>query len=176
MTLRTAVHVPLHVPATDSVDAVRVRRATPRDLPELEVFIARFTGDGTLLPRPRANLLHHLGDFRVARDGRGRLVGCGALQRVHATLAEVRSLAVDPRAQGGGIGSRLVRALTADARRLGVRRVFCLTRRPQFFARLGFEVVAKEKFPHKIWNDCMLCPRQSSCDEIAMERAIGAPA
>lgn len=155
--------------------APRIRRARLRDVPALEAFIAAYTGDGTLLPRTHDNLIEHLRDFRVLLDG-DRLVGCGALQLVDEDLAEIRSVAVHPDRRGAGLGSRLVRALVRDARRLGIPRVFCLTRRVHFFGLLGFEVVPMEMFPQKIWNDCRLCPRQSCCDETAMQRLVaGAP-
>jgi amino-acid N-acetyltransferase len=162
--MRPATHLepqPLH----------RVRPATLRDVPALERFLGAYTADGTLLPRTRANLLHHVRDFRVIRDG-GQLVGCGALQVVSSRLAEIRSVAVHPDWRGSGLGSRIVETLLGDARDLGLERVFCLTRRTTFFARLGFAVVPKESFPHKIWNDCRFCPRQTCCDEVAMLRVL----
>jgi N-acetylglutamate synthase-like GNAT family acetyltransferase len=155
--------------------AVRVHPARVSDLEALESFIADYAHDGTLLPRTRANLIQHLRDFRVAM-AEERLVGCGALQLVDLTLAEIRSVAVDPAWRGHGIGYRIVKALIADGRRLGIPRLFCLTRREDFFARQGFVVVPKERFPHKVWNDCRLCPRQHCCDETAMERALTAAA
>lgn len=148
---------------------LRPRRARPADVPALERFIAAYTGDGTLLPRSHANLLQHLDDFRVVWAS-GRLVGCGALQRVHRGLAEIRSLAVHPDWRGAGLGGRLVEGLVRDARRQGIARLFCLTRRVHFFAQHGFAVVPMESFPHKVWNDCRLCPRREHCDETAMER------
>jgi len=150
---------------------LEIRAATLHDVGTLEAFIAAYTSDGTLLPRPRANLLQHVRDFRVACDG-DRLIGCGALQVVNTRLAEIRSVAVHPDWRGGGIGSRIVECLLADAHALGLGRVFCLTRRQSFFARLGFVTVSKETFPHKIWNDCRFCPRRESCDEIAMVRLL----
>jgi N-acetylglutamate synthase-like GNAT family acetyltransferase len=156
-------------------EAVRIRAARVEDLEALERFIAGYTHDGTLLPRTRANLVQHLRDFRVARDG-PRLAGCGALQLVDASLAEIRSVALDPAYRGHGLGRRIVTALVADAGRLRVPRLFCLTRRADFFARQGFIEVPKERFPHKVWNDCRLCPRQHSCDEVAMERPLTASA
>jgi amino-acid N-acetyltransferase len=159
--------------AADPAGRLRVTRALVRDLAALEAFIAAYTGDGTLLPRTLANLRAHRGDFRLVWDS-DRLVGCGALQRVDATLAEVRSLAVHPEWQGAGLGSMLVRALLRDAARARIQRVFCLTRRVEFFARLGFVVVPTATFPHKIWNDCRLCPRFDHCDEVAMQRWVPA--
>ena len=105
-------------------------------------------------------------------DGEGRLIGCGALQLVNDRLAEIRSVAVDPAWRGSGIGSRIVRHLLRDAARLGVARVFCLTRRLSFFGRLGFVAVPMERFPEKVWNDCRFCPRQDACDETAMELVL----
>lgn len=149
----------------------RVRPARLADLAALEAFIAQYTHDGTLLPRTRANLIQHVRDFRVVVLGR-TLVGCGALQIVDPTLAEIRSVAVDPAHRGHGIGGRIVAGLIADARRLGLPRVFCLTRRLEFFAGHGFVAVPKERYPHKVWNDCRICPRQHCCDETAMERPL----
>ncbi len=148
-----------------------IRAARPRDVSWLERFISAYTADGTLLPRTRANLILHLRDFHVAAAGES-LVGCGALQIVDPELAEVRSVAVDPSWRGLGIGSGLLRALLADARRLGLPRVFCLTRRPEFFGLHGFKEVSKDRFPAKVWGDCLHCPRRFACDEIAMERGV----
>ncbi len=47
-------------------------------------------------------------------------------------------------------------------------RVFALTLRSNFFIRLGFQLVSKERFPEKIWNDCDNCPKQDCCDEDAV--------
>lgn len=150
---------------------VRLRPAGAADVRELERFISSYTRDGTLLPRSRGDLRRHLGGFILAMQD-GCLVGCGALHPVERDLGEIRTLAVDPRWRGSGIGGRLVEALAREARRRGLVRLFCLTRRVEFFRRHGFEIVAKERFPLKVWNDCRLCPRLSWCDETAMEQAL----
>jgi len=51
---------------------------------------------------------------------------------------------------------------------MGLPRVFTLTYQEGFFQRLGFHVVSKETLPHKIWGDCLNCPKFPNCDEIAM--------
>jgi amino-acid N-acetyltransferase len=157
--------------AAAHVDPFELRRAMLADIPALEHFIAAYTGDGTLLPRNRANLLAHLGDFVLCLHGH-ELVGCGALQRVDNKQAEIRSVAVRPASRGHGLGGRIVESLVERARSQGLASVFCLTRQVPFFAHHGFTVVPKETFPHKIWNDCRLCPRQHDCDEVAMQRAL----
>lgn len=157
--------------------ATEIRAARLTDLVELEAFINQFTGDGTLLPRTRKELARHLRDFRLAfatpaGAAAPILVGCAALQLVNHDLAEVRSVALDPAWRGRGLGRRLVEALFEEARQLHLPRVFCLTRQVDFFARLGFAEVPKEKFPDKVWSDCRLCPRRHACDETAMEREL----
>lgn len=157
--------------------ATEIRAARLTDIPELEAFINRFTGDGTLLPRTKKELARHLRDFRLAfatPTGAAApvLVGCAALQLVNHDLAEVRSVALDPAWRGYGLGRRLVEALFEEARQLHLPRVFCLTRQVDFFAHLGFVEVPKEKFPDKVWSDCRLCPRRHACDETAMEIAL----
>ncbi|HWN82517.1 MAG TPA: N-acetyltransferase [Candidatus Udaeobacter sp.] len=155
-----------------AVRSARIRSARVKDVAALLTFINDLATDGTLLPRSSSNLLHYLRDFKVAVDGEGRVIGCGALQFVNDGLAEIRSVAVDPAWRGSGIGSRLVRTLLTDARRIGIARVFCLTRRLDFFGRLGFVPVPMERFPEKVWNDCRFCPRQDACDETAMELTL----
>ena len=98
----------------------------------------------------------------------GRVVACAALHISWAGLAEIRSLAVAQEAQGRGIGTELVRACIEEARQLGVERVFVLTYIPDFFRRFGFRPCPKEDLPHKIWADCINCPKFPDCDEIAM--------
>jgi amino-acid N-acetyltransferase len=154
---------------TDSTSLLRP--AALADLAALERFIAAYSSDGTLLPRTRANLRTHWREF-VVLEHAGEIAGCGALQPVDRHLAEVRSVAVRPDLRGAGHGGRIVERLVERAATLGLRSVFCLTRRVDFFARHGFQIVAKEKFPQKIWNDCRLCPRQTCCDEVAMERTV----
>src|SRR5207237_10662381 len=91
-----------------------------------------------------------------------------ALAIIWADLAEVRSLAVDDRHRGCGIGSDLVKWCIAEARRLQIRKLMSLTYEQRFFQRLGFAVVEKESLPLKVWSDCVRCPKNENCDEIAM--------
>ena len=66
-----------------------------------------------------------------------------------------------------GIGRQLVEWTIDEARRLGIRRLMALTYEQRFFEKLGFEVVAKETLPLKVWSDCVRCPKRDGCDEIA---------
>jgi amino-acid N-acetyltransferase len=61
-----------------------------------------------------------------------------------------------------------VEACLKEARSLGVRRVFALTYKPEFFKKLGFQVTDKSKLPQKIWSDCIKCVKFPECDEVAV--------
>ena len=104
----------------------------------------------------------------VAEPADGAIVGCGALKIYSGELAEVAGLAVRRDRQGVGLGRALLEALLTQARDHGLARVFALTRKPEFFLRLGFVPAEKEQFPEKVWADCARCPRQNCCDEIAV--------
>jgi N-acetylglutamate synthase-like GNAT family acetyltransferase len=62
----------------------------------------------------------------------------------------------------------VVKGLVAEARRLRYPTIFALTRAVGFFEKLGFVVTGKERFPEKVWRDCVLCPLQQRCDETAV--------
>jgi len=47
-------------------------------------------------------------------------------------------------------------------------KVFALTYHPDFFRKLGFRDIDKMKLPHKIWGECMKCPKFPECDESAV--------
>ena len=96
------------------------------------------------------------------------MVGTAALNICWEDLAELRSLAVHPDFNGRGAGRELVSACLAEARLLGLRRVFALTYKQAFFEKLGFTVIEKSQLPHKIWGDCMKCAKFPDCDEIAL--------
>jgi len=49
-----------------------------------------------------------------------------------------------------------------------VSRVFALTYLPEFFDKFGFRVVDKDELPHKVWADCIKCPKFPNCDEVAV--------
>lgn len=148
-----------------------IRPANMADVAEIHRLINYHAEYNRMLFRSHANLYEHLRDFSVAveKDGdRERIVGCAALELVWRDLAEIKSLAVADEMRGRGVGSELVKAALAEGRRLKLARVFALTREARFFEKLGFREVAKETLPHKVWTDCIQCPMQANCDEVAM--------
>jgi amino-acid N-acetyltransferase len=147
-----------------------IRPATIHDVPRIQGIINSHAELGKMLFRSLAQLYEDLRDFAVYERDR-EVVGCVGLSILWADLAEVRSLAVDEPYRGRGIGSRLVEWCVDEARRLQIRRLMTLTYEQRFFEKLGFEVVAKETLPLKVWSDCVRCPKRDSCDEFAMVRA-----
>ncbi len=149
---------------------MRTRRAKLHDVDEVCRIINLFTSDNTLLPRGYAELCENIRDFVVAEDENGELIGCGALHLYGTHLTEIRSIAVDPVAQGKGAGDLLIHALLSEAEWHGVHCVCLFTRIPKFFEQFGFQIARREDLPDKIYKDCQRCPRQYACDEIAMYR------
>ena len=129
-----------------------------------------------MLPRSLASMYENIRDFHLAvepgEDGTERIVGVCGLQVVWANLAEVYALAVDPTMRGRGLGRRLVLSCIDEAEALGIRRLMTLTYQREFFEKLGFEVVDRQQLPLKVWSECVRCPKNQACDEIAMIRVL----
>ena len=149
-----------------------LRPATLADVGAMERLMAPFVATGDLLPRSNYDLCRHIKEYVVAALPDGSLVATGSLKVYSTALAEIAGLAVRADQQGSGIGRAVVEVLVADARGLGLKEVFGLTRKPLFFLRLGFRVAEKEQFPLKVWADCARCPRQHACDEVAVALAL----
>ncbi len=145
------------------------RKATFSDVDEIHDLIAGYAAQGVMLPKPHSTLYEALREFVVAVDvDSKKIVGVGALHLTWNELAEVRSMAVHEDYSRRGIGSSIVKKLLEEGRTLGVKNFFTLTYRPEFFKSLGFALTTKESLPHKIWKECIDCPKFPNCDEIAM--------
>ena len=153
-----------------------IRNATMADIKEIYALLSQFAAQGKLLGRSLSSLYDQLRDFKVfmapdPADASGRtevLVGSAALHVCWENLAEIRSLAVLERFQGQDIGTKLVRACLEEAEILRISKVFTLTYQPGFFKKLGFREIDKNELPHKVWSDCINCPKFPDCNEIAM--------
>jgi amino-acid N-acetyltransferase len=144
-----------------------IRKAQIKDVKEVQKLLMNFASRGDMLSRSLSELYESLRDFYVCEE-EGELLGTAALHIVWDDLAEVRSVAVTEHAGRKGIGSQLVQACIAEARQIGLKRVFCLTYKPDFFAKHGFRLVDKSELPHKVWGDCIKCVKFPDCDENAM--------
>lgn len=144
-----------------------IRKAHIADVKNIQKLLMTFANRGDMLSRSLSELYESVRDFYVVEED-GVLLGASALHIVWDDLAEVRSVAVTEEAGRKGIGSRLVQACISEAREIGLRRIFCLTYKPDFFAKHGFRLVDKAELPNKVWGDCIKCPKFPDCDENAM--------
>ena len=144
-----------------------IRRARLSDVPAIHGLLAEAAKTTPVIPRSQAALYETLRDFFVFDEGDG-VKGCGALHITWKDLAEIKSLAVDSSCQGRGVGQELVAACLGEARSLEVPRVFALTAVVGFFKKLGFREIDKQELPHKVWADCIHCPKFPDCDESAV--------
>jgi len=147
--------------------AVIIRKAVLADIEGIYELVNYYAEKGMILPRSRHSIFETLRDFTVVEDN-GTVIGTGALTLAWDGLAEVRALTVAPNHLRNGVGLQLVAAMSAEARQLGIGKLFTLTYEPEFFKAAGFEEISKEKLPHKVWRDCINCSKFPNCDETAM--------
>lgn len=126
---------------------------------------AELTG---VYPEPGAN--HFQLDPEEVAEGRGTFVivyrdgapvGCGALRRLDPNTAEVKRMYVSPAVRGQGLGRRLVAALEAEARALGVRRLVLETGIRQVAALALYRATGFQPIP--LFGEYCLSPETSIC-------------
>jgi amino-acid N-acetyltransferase len=144
------------------------RSAAVPDVDRIFKLVSTMAQSGLMLRRSKYKIITMLTNFVVAESRAGELAGCGALLPLWTDSAEIVSLAVDRRFQGAGVGKGLVHELLDRARRLGFQEVITLTYEVEFFSKLGFTVQPKDRFPRKLWRECLECPQLEECDETAM--------
>jgi amino-acid N-acetyltransferase len=147
-----------------------VEKAKATDVPAIYSILRGFSTQGLLLPRSYVNIYESLQTFYVARapEDPSTVVGVAALQVAWNNLAEVRSLAVLEEHRGKGYGQALTLAVESDARSLAIERMFVLTYVPNFFLKMGYEIVSLEYLPQKIWAVCFNCVHYPDCQEVSL--------
>jgi amino-acid N-acetyltransferase len=113
-----------------------VRRARTSDVPAIKRLVDTYAGR-ILLEKNLVTLYEAVQEFWVAEHG-GEIIGCGALHVLWSDLGEVRTVAVDPKVKGHGIGHAIVVRLLDVASELQLQRLFVLTFETEFFGRHGF--------------------------------------
>ena len=119
-----------------------IERAHDSDLQEVQQLLARHD-------LPLDGVADHVASMVVARDGQ-RIVGVAAVE-LYEDGALLRSDAVDPSAQGRGLGHRLTVAALSIAREHHLDAVFLLTTTAErFFPKLGFEQISRDEVPASV--------------------------
>ena len=148
-----------------------IRKARISDIREIQSLINFYAKDDLMLPRSFGDLYDNLRDFWVYEE-KSKILGCCALHIFWADLAEIKSLAVKKSFQKRGIGALLVDASVNEANQLGAKKIFVLTHKPDYFRRFGFKKISKKDLPHRIWAECINCPKFPDCEEIAMIKQL----
>ena len=133
---------------------ILLRRARTADVRGIAALVDGFAADNILLRKPLVTLYETVQEFRVAVRGH-EVVGCGALHVLWENLGEVRTIAVHPTVQGGGVGHALVDELVAQARTLGLASLFVLTFEVPFFERLGFREIEGSPVSPDVYAEMM---------------------
>lgn len=148
-----------------------IRKAKIGDIKGIQSLINSFAKKDEMLPRSLNELYEHLRDYWVYEKNK-KIIGCCALHISWEDLAEVKALAVDAKYQRNGVGTELVQACLAEAQVLGAKKVFALTYKPEFFKKLMFKQIKHDQLPHKIWAECINCPKFPNCEEIALLKLL----
>jgi GNAT superfamily N-acetyltransferase/DNA-binding MarR family transcriptional regulator len=139
-----AASVEIAAEASDSADARRCLKAYFAELAE------RFE-DGFDPDRPDAagadDMTPPAGLFVVARLD-SEAVGCGGLKRSDKTTGEIKRVWTAPSARGMGVARRVLRALEAAARNMGIKRLRldtnrALTEARALYRKEGFREIAR---------------------------------
>ena len=139
-----------------------LRPARPADVRAIAELVRPYADRRILIAKDLIAYFEDVQEFTVAEEvsadtgGATDLVGCGALHVMWDDLAEVRTLAVHPDAVGTGLGSAILRELIAQAREMGLKRVFCLTFEEPFFGSHGFEPIEGTPVGADVFSE-MLC-------------------
>ncbi len=144
-----------------------IRKAYISDVPDIQKLIGYFAKKDLMLARSLIDLYENIRDYFVAVQN-GKIAGCCALHVCWENLAEIKALAVNEKSHAKGIGNRLAREAIKEAKKLKIKKVFCLTYVPEFFRKLGFRNIDRKLLPHKIWTECLQCAKFPDCDETAM--------
>ncbi len=119
---------------------IEIRPARTSDIKGIRSLIDAFALQRRLLNKETVTLYESVQEFTVAVED-GVVVGCGALHILWEDLAEVRTVAVAEHLHGTGVGRKILEAIIARAKEIGVERIFCLTFETDFFGSLGFKEI-----------------------------------
>ncbi len=143
-------------------------KARLSDIKEMQKLVEDEVKKGVILFRSSDEIATNIRSYIIAKKD-GLIVGFGALHFHAYDLAEIRSLIVDQKFQGEGVGRSIVEGLMSEGSVFEVKRIFALTYKQGFFESIGFEEIPKESLPsHKIWADCINCKHFPVCDEVAL--------
>lgn len=135
-----------------------MRQARTPDVRSIQAMLEPFVQRRILLGKDLVVLFESVQQFVVAEDERGEIIGCGALHVMWEDLGEIRTLIVSDAWLHRGVGRGIVEKLEADARTLGLSRLFCLTFEVDFFERRGFDVIGEQVVDPDVYSQLVRSP------------------
>lgn len=151
------------------MQGITIREARTADVVAIRRLVDVYSTDRILLGKATVTLFEDIQEFYVAETD-DQVVGCGALHVLWEDLAEVRTLAVDPKFRGRGVGHALLDRLLKQAVHLGVRRVFTLTFEVAFFARHGFTEIDGTPVAHDVYEQLLQSYDEGVAEFLGLER------
>ena len=152
-------------------EEITIRKARITDSNCIKKLVNSYAEESVMLPISINQIYEKLRNFSVIEKN-GHVIGCGALKIVWKDLGEIRSVAISRSQKNKGYGKALINKLLEEAKSLDLKKVFVLTYVSGFFEKMGFEKISKSKLPHKVWIDCINCPKFPRCDEVALQKKI----
>jgi amino-acid N-acetyltransferase len=149
-----------------------IRKANLSDVKAIQKLINGYAEERRMLSRSLNHLYEHIREFFVYEDEAGEIKGCCASHITWDNLAEIKALAVSKDAGQKGVGRMLVEKCIEDSKAIGVSQIFALTYVDGFFVKLGFKIINRDDLPHKVWRECIHCPKFPDCDEIAVIKEV----
>lgn len=151
----------------------RVRSAQPSDAAAIASLVNAWAEAGLTLPRTVVSIEQSVGEFVVVECSE-QIVAAGALEVHSPSIAEIRSVAVDPKAKGLGAGRDVVEFLLEQALTLDIDEVTLLTKIPDFFAKFGFRSVSPEELPPGFVEEAIAARGRTLIGRTIMARYISA--
>jgi N-acetylglutamate synthase-like GNAT family acetyltransferase len=151
----------------NSASSIRIRIATAHDIAAMipivnAAFAVETFIDGTRTDEERMAGMMRTGEFLLAENASGHIVGC-VYTEIRGDRGYFGMLAVDPSRQGIGLGKVIVEAAENHCRSRGcVAMDICVlslrTDLPPFYRKLGYSETGTEEFaPSRPLNGCAEC-------------------
>ena len=146
---------------------LKIRTAKVQDVKQIQKIIEFYANNKEMLHRSLNSIYENIQEYVVV-ENKGKIIACGALHVSWEELAEVKALAVSKEFARQGIGRKIVKTLEKKAIKLGIHSTFALSFKPEFFKKLGYEVISREVLKQKIWSECINCHLFPDCGEIPL--------
>ncbi|WP_198305814.1 N-acetyltransferase [Arcobacter vandammei] len=147
-------------------------KPTVLDIPAMQELVRPEVDKGIILLRTQDEMATTIRSYIIVKVD-GEMAGFTATHIHSSRMAEVRSLIVNEKFRGLGLGKKLVQKCVEEAKFYGLSQVLSLTYEKEFFLSCGFREISKEEIPEqKIWADCIRCKLFPICNEIAMVKDI----